>query len=117
MMTAAISSLIRAQTFFSNSPPAPFGTIRPNVFKMPRIWLSTASEDAEQLAARAEQREQGITTTQKATREIGGRIDGRFDRFRHEAGHGFRFAAGVEFTNGDQPAVRLTKTAIAHSLN
>jgi hypothetical protein len=28
---------------------------------------------------------EGITTTQKATREIGGRIDGRSDRFRHGA--------------------------------
>jgi hypothetical protein len=34
MITAVISasSMIRARTFFSNNPPAPLGTIRPNVF-------------------------------------------------------------------------------------
>jgi hypothetical protein len=39
MITAVISasSVIRARTFFSNNQPAPLGTIRPNVFKMPRI--------------------------------------------------------------------------------
>ena len=45
-MTAAISlsSVIRARTCFSNSPPAPFGTIRPNVFSNPRIWFFAKSE-------------------------------------------------------------------------
>src|SRR5262249_24527824 len=39
MITAVISasSMIRAPTFLSNNPPAPLGTIRPNVFRMPRM--------------------------------------------------------------------------------
>src|SRR5215472_6063954 len=46
MITAVISasSMIRARTFFSNNPPAPLGTIRPNVFRMPRIWFTSASD-------------------------------------------------------------------------